>query len=574
MLFKNLSIFFTILFLKTVPIFALSPVGTHGRLIISDGKIVGSKDNKPVQVAGMSLFWSLWDGERFYNRNVVGWLIDDWNITVIRASMGVGEKGGYDYDNDAQVLQFNRIRTIVDAVIAKGIYVIVDYHAHDANLSIDKAKKFFSDMSTQYGKSPNIIWEIWNEPDLKNGSGPEKEDTWEDIKSYASQIIPVIRENSDNLIVVGTPSWSQRVDIAAMDPIDDPSIAYTLHFYAKQISHQDTLREFAVKAVNLGAALFITEFGMTIADGGSDGEIDSVQTKIWLDWADSNGISWVNWSIVDKGEASAALKKGSASEGGWTEDELTESGKWIRNRLKSRNAYDYSDIIPDDGKSLPGLIEAESFSSKSDELKPEQTSDAGGGQNLAYSTNGAWTEYSVIVRRAGEYTAKLRVAADAGFGGTLTIKFKDDIKAVWNVNSTGGWQSWITTDTCEKFSLPAGETKLKIEWSGTASSLINLNWIEFKYLEKTIGTSKFKTNNKSNLFSNLMINNKSISFDASNELTRATLLTLSGRVLYNTSVNNKRVQIPVVNGCNLLRLQNRNGNCSVVKINAVENRTY
>ncbi|MCX7725664.1 MAG: glycoside hydrolase family 5 protein, partial [Chitinispirillaceae bacterium] len=140
--------------------FALSPVGTHGKLKISGTKII-DKNGEPVQLAGMSLFWSLWEGEKFYNRQVVNWLVQNWNISVIRACLGIGQYGSYDTDPNAAESQYNKIKTVVDAAIANGIYVIVDYHAHDANLSIDKAKKFFSDMAKEYAGEPNIIWEIW-----------------------------------------------------------------------------------------------------------------------------------------------------------------------------------------------------------------------------------------------------------------------------------------------------------------------------------------------------------------------------------------------------------------------------
>lgn len=556
---------FSVLLLSVFPLFALSPVATHGTLKVSQGKIIGTKDKKPVQLAGMSLFWSLWEGEKFYNKKVVNWLVLDWNITVIRAALGVGVFGGYDSDDANASAHVNRVKTIVDAAIANGIYVIVDYHAHNANTNINKAKTFFSQMAQEYGAFPNVIWEIWNEPDMEGGTGPKGMDTWSDIKNYASEIIPVIRQHSQNLIVVGTPSWSQAVDSAALKPIADSNVAYTLHFYAG--THKDSLREVAQGALDLGAPLFITEFGLTIADGGSDGKIDTVETKKWLDWADSNKISWVNWSIVDKGEASAALISGASVEGEWAEEALTESGKWIRNRLRARPAYEYTDIIniPDDGKSLPGTIEAETFTAKSEELKLEQTSDVGGGENLSYTTDGAWAEYSVNVRIAGEYTARLRTAADAGFGGTIKLKFNDVIVASWDIGSTGGWQSWTTTDSCQKFSLPKGETKLRVEWSGTASSLVNLNWIEFKLIQEPISIKNQKYHFSKDL-PHFRINNGVLSFYASKEITEVKMLSVSGRVLYNRIVKCGMVEIPLGRGLHFLRLKKRNGLCETFKI--------
>jgi endoglucanase len=485
-------LFIAFILIVSMSSFALSPVGTHGKLNISDGKMVGSVDSQPVQLAGMSLFWSLWEGEKFYNRQVVSWLVQNWNVSVVRACLGIGQAGSYDTDPNAAQNQYNKIKAVVDAAIANGIYVIVDYHGHDANLSVDKAKKFFSDMSKEYAGVPNLIWEIWNEPDVKNGSGivysdpalteaRKTWDNWRDIKKYAAEVIPVIRANSDNIIVVGTPDWSKDVDTAIADPIAGPNIAYTLHFYAGQPYHQDTLRAKARAAVAKKAPLFVTEFGTTKSDGGSDGTYDSVQTRIWLDWCDSNKISWVNWSIVDKGEASAVLKSGAPATGGWTNDQISPSGKLILARLKSRPAYEYTDIIPDDGKSLPGVIEAESYAAKSDAIKSENTSDASGGQSLGYTSNGAWTEYNVVVRKEGAYQARLRVATDPG--GTLTLKSGTTTLAIWKVASTGGWSSWKTTDNSGTFSLPAGEKKLRLEWSGTASSLVNLNYLEFVFIK-------------------------------------------------------------------------------------------
>ena len=69
----------------------------------------------------------------------------------------------------------------------------------------------------------------------------------------------------DNLIVVGTPSWSQDVDAAAADPITGTNIAYALHFYAG--THGQSCADKAQKALDRGAALFVTEWGAVNANG-------------------------------------------------------------------------------------------------------------------------------------------------------------------------------------------------------------------------------------------------------------------------------------------------------------------
>jgi Cellulase (glycosyl hydrolase family 5) len=39
---------------------------------------------------------------------------------------------------------------------------VIDWHGDHLNL--EKAKPFFAEMATKYGKYPNIIYEVFNEP--------------------------------------------------------------------------------------------------------------------------------------------------------------------------------------------------------------------------------------------------------------------------------------------------------------------------------------------------------------------------------------------------------------------------
>ncbi|MEN9354333.1 MAG: hypothetical protein RL318_1658 [Fibrobacterota bacterium] len=324
-----------------------SIVAENGMLKKQGNQIVGERSGKPVQVAGMSLYWSIWGGQSYYNAGVVDTLAISWNASLVRAAIAADNVSttvtdqGYVQNPTAQLAL---ARKVIDAAIARDIYVLVDWHDHNANLHVDQAKEFFSTLAAEYGDKPNVIWEIWNEPDKTGGTGTGGKDTWADITGYAAQVIPVIRAKSQNLIVVGTPNWSQDVDVAAAAPLSDANIAYTLHFYAG--THGASLRTKAETALSKGAALFITEFGTTTADGGqrpsaSNGNVDNykiypAETKAWLDWADTKGISWANWSITTKDEASAALKSGANIIGKWRETNFTESGLWIRDRLRAR----------------------------------------------------------------------------------------------------------------------------------------------------------------------------------------------------------------------------------------------
>jgi endoglucanase len=297
-----------------------SPVARYGQLAVRGNRIV-DKDGKPVTLRGMSFFWSQWMGQ-YYTRETVKWLRDDWRCTLVRAAMGV-ESGGY-LQNPEREKQ--RIIAVVDAAIALGLYVIIDWHDHKAHQHTAQAQAFFAEMAQRYGKSPNVIYEIYNEP-LNDASWAK------DIKPYSEAVIRTIRQHDpDNLIICGSRTWSQRVDEASQDPLQGTNIAYSLHFYAA--THKESLREIARKALNNGVALMVTEFGLSEASG--NGKLDLEETRKWWQFLDENHISWCNWSIADKQEASAALKPGASATGGWPDDKLTPSGAFVRDELRRK----------------------------------------------------------------------------------------------------------------------------------------------------------------------------------------------------------------------------------------------
>ena len=290
-------------------------VDVHGLLQVNGNSIV-DKNGDAVSFAGNSFFWSNdnWGGERYYEPEVVSWLKKDWNTTIVRAAMGVEDPGGY---LDNRTANKNRVKTIVDAAIDEGLYVIIDWHSHHAEDNTNEAVLFFQEMAELYGEHDNVIYELYNEPlDI----------SWTNIiKPYAVSVIAAIRAiDPDNLIIVGTPEWSQRVDLAAADPITGFSnIAYTLHFYT--IYHQQWLRDRANAALEDGIALFVTEWG-SIGYSLVDPEANK-----WMTWCFDNKISHCNWAVNDKEEEWSILVPGASTSGGWGNDDLTDAGKLAKN---------------------------------------------------------------------------------------------------------------------------------------------------------------------------------------------------------------------------------------------------
>jgi len=295
----------------------MEAVRQHGRLRVQGNKIVGEHGH-PVRLRGVSLFWSQWMGQ-FWNAKTVEWLKRDWHVTLIRAAMGV-EKGGY-LENPAR--EKARLEAVVDACIEAGIYVVIDWHDYHAEMHLDEAKAFFRDMAKKYGSTPNVLFETYNEPQQISWS--------QQIKPYHEELVKVIREYTNNIIILGTRMWSQDADMAAQDPVEGENLAYTIHFYAASMGKE--LRARVSDALRAGVAVFATEWGVCEYTGSGATDLRSAQA--WLDFLEENYISDANWAISDKDESCSALREGASDSGGWPASDLTASGAFIRDSIRS-----------------------------------------------------------------------------------------------------------------------------------------------------------------------------------------------------------------------------------------------
>jgi len=296
-----------------------SPVEQHGQLRVEGTKIVG-EHGSPVQLRGMSMFWSQWSGD-YWNADVVNWLADDWKVTMIRAAMGVDEGDGYMQD---PVSNKAWLEAVVQACIAKGIYVVIDWHDHKAEEHVNEAKLFFSEMASKYGSYPNTLFETYNEPKAQSWTGV--------IKPYHEQVIPFIRAHTNNIITLGNRKWSQEVDEACRNPVSGVNLVYTIHFYAQ--IHGQELRNKVQSAINMGCPIFCSEWGtgFNFLDLGS--------AQAWLDFFEPLKISSANWGVYWKeGELNAALAAGASPSGGWSSDQLTESGRWVRDYIRGEGNW-------------------------------------------------------------------------------------------------------------------------------------------------------------------------------------------------------------------------------------------
>lgn len=304
------------------------PFETHGKLSVKGTDIVDMNGDK-YQLKGVSTHGITWFPD-YVNKEAFETLRDDWGANLIRLAMytDTGDSYGYCSGGDK-----DEILALVDkgvsAATELGMYVIVDWHIlsdSDPNNHIDDAKEFFDKVSKKYAAQENVIYEICNEP---NGGTQ-----WSSVKSYAETIIPVIRANDkDALIIVGTPNWSQDVDIASQDPITGyDNIMYAVHFYAA--THKDDLRNKVKTALDNGLPVFVSEF--SLCDASGNGGIDYDSSDEWFELINENNLSYSSWSLCNKNETSALIKSDSTATGSFSDGDLSDTGKYVRDRIMGK----------------------------------------------------------------------------------------------------------------------------------------------------------------------------------------------------------------------------------------------
>ncbi len=399
--------------------------GYYGRLHV-EGTYLADKDDKLVQLRGVSTHGLGWFPQ-YVNEAAIRQFNEEWGCNVFRLAMYTAEGAGYCTNGDDQKKKLkDLVHKGVKAAIEEDMYVIIDWHVlqdQDPNKYKDEAKKFFEEMAKTYKDDPHVIYEICNEPNSGSYySDPNRGTTWSMIKKYALEVIPVIREYAPNaIIIVGTPNWSQDVDIAAQDPITEyDNVMYALHFYAS--THTDSLRNKCKTAVKKGLPIFVTEYGICEASG--NGVINEKQANIWIDLLDSYGISHVMWNLANKNESSSMIAAGNSKVNGFTEKDLSKSGKWFVDMLKKAGVGI--------GSALSGTTEA----GKGDDTV--SSGDASGGGNAPAVS----TEDIEKILTAGDgltYFISNSWNKDGGVGVQLTLNIENNTD-----KNVSGWERKLT----------------------------------------------------------------------------------------------------------------------------------
>ena len=281
---------------------------------VSGGVLVDAKE-RPVTLRGMSTHGLGWY-PRYLNAGAMKTL-KQYGANVIRLAMYTETSSGY--LEEPRNLDFVYIG--IENAIAENLYVIVDWHIlSDGNplTHMEEAIAFFSEISERYGQTPNILYEICNEP---NG-----DTTWEDIAAYAAMVIPAIRKNAPEVVVlVGTPNYSSRLRDAMASPLPFSNLLYSCHKYIDVSPEAEDSQEYWLqKAVETGFPVFVTEWGIN----GSEGEnMDLANARQFVKFLNENQISWCGWALSNAEEIHGTISPDSDKLSGWGWEDLTPGGR-------------------------------------------------------------------------------------------------------------------------------------------------------------------------------------------------------------------------------------------------------
>lgn len=304
----------------------MTPFEEHGKLCVK-GKFLTDKNNETVSLKGISTH-NIGIYPEYVNEKAFRQFAEEYKVSIMRFAMYsafADDVAGY-ADSDAKHREELEDLIVKGADICRklGIYCLVDWHIlfdYDPNIYKEEAIIFFKNICAKLKDYDNVLYEICNEPNMNQET--KEMCSWESIKSYAAEVIPVIRSIvPDSVIIVGTPKWSQLVNTAASDILPFENVMYTLHFYAD--SHRDSLRNELCEALKKDLPVMVTEFGVCNASG--DGDLNREQTDIWINLLNENRISYIIWNLSNKAETSSLIASECKKTSDFTDDDLTPGG--------------------------------------------------------------------------------------------------------------------------------------------------------------------------------------------------------------------------------------------------------
>lgn len=268
----------------------------------------------------------------------------DWGLTVEQRFIDLLDGGTFDsvrlpvrWSNHASAdaaavidpAFFARVDSVVDRLLDKGVYVLLDMHHYrqldgdvlDANeRAVDPAVlevrflAMWRQIAARYkNRSDRLILEVYNEP---HGN---LTDRWNDLMARAVGVIR--RDNPQRLIVVGPTSWNSAADLSKLVLPNDANLVLTVHNYepfnfthqgatwvtpalpvgqgcctADQLSRMTWGLDLAkAYGTQVGYPVFVGEFGSYSA---ADSASRVHYSRAMRDLIEARGMSWHYWELA------------------------------------------------------------------------------------------------------------------------------------------------------------------------------------------------------------------------------------------------------------------------------------
>ena len=218
------------------------------------------------------------------------------------------------------------------------MYVIIDWHSI-GNLGMElfqsreylttrrETYEFWRMISFHYkGHNTVAFYEIFNEPTLFFGQLGSI--SWSEWKDIVEKIIRLIRAyDTETIPLVAGFDWAYDLSPINIEPIAEPGIGYVTHPYPhKREKPRPPKWDEAFGFAASRYPVFATEFGFTL-DGPDSTDKMEYGLEI-IQYLENKGISWICW-VFDVEWGPPLLKS-------WTTFELTRSGEFFKNAIKSQ----------------------------------------------------------------------------------------------------------------------------------------------------------------------------------------------------------------------------------------------
>ena len=445
-------------------VFERNYVSYNGQLHVDGTKLMNEHDEE-VRLKGTVL---LNNSNLTFDKELLSSL-KEWGTNVIKVGLGNADSS-HSYTN---IDYMNKMYKIIDDAIDLDMYVVVIFWS-GSNLRgeiYNQANEYFTQIVTRYKDVPNLIYEIANEPKQE----------WNEIKVYANQIIPLIRNISKNALILCPARGHNAVDEIIGNELEIENVMYVSHIYAGDDGSCIKLINAILNNVPVFESEWFNSDGESIVNESYD-----LKTLKFIATMDKYNISSTFFIMCESDDTRTFFVKKGEWSSSLTDDILDECGKYAKMYITGDYSLDSNIYSVEDYTIRNGLHGDYKMCFWADKYRSKIT-------NIITTTNcnipNDAIETWVLSNGSGKILSYiLNNNSDDGY----TVYICTDYEKIYPVN---GWRLFSNFGSLETIDLTYFDTSNITNMADWFSNDINLKSI--------IGLNKFntyKTTNMSNMF--------------------------------------------------------------------------